>query len=213
MSEYEALEDFFHTFLNQDWYTEYEGEPWRTVLDFTRLGPDIARHARREVALVLASDRSEDELRQLVLDDLDCAYTPERDGWTYRGWLTELTSRIDRYLHLGRTEVCPVCGYPHLTESPRRRSGTGSRELCPSCGVRFGFGPDDDYRSLYLQWRQRWIDRGMPWELPDYVNRPKNWSPREQLRQLLGTTGMKEESSSRWSALAHKHVRARVRPN
>jgi hypothetical protein len=185
MTEYEALEDFFHTFLNQDWYSEFDADPWRAVLDFTRLGPEVASRARTEVALILASDRSEDELRELVLDELDSAYTPEGDGWTYRDWLAELASRIDRYLRTERNVMCPVCGYPHLTEQPRRPSGAGSRELCPSCGSRFGFDPDDDYHALYDEWRQRWIDRGKPWERPDYVNQPDNWRPHEQLNRLL----------------------------
>jgi hypothetical protein len=143
---------------------------------------------------VLASDRTEEEFRQLV-DELDSAYSPERDGWTYREWLAELASRIDRYLHMERTVTCPVCGYPHLTESPRRPSGTGSRELCPSCGTRFGFYPDDDHRVLYHRWRQRWIDRGMPSERPDYGQQPDKWNPREQLGRLLRSASAMRRAS------------------
>jgi hypothetical protein len=58
--------------------------------------------------------------------------------------------------------TCPVCGYPDLTEPPRSSDG-GSYEICWSCGFEFGV-TDDDRGYSYEDWRQQWIDRGMPWE-------------------------------------------------
>src|SRR3990172_820952 len=58
--------------------------------------------------------------------------------------------------------VCPVCGFPNLTEQPRHADGGASDEICPSCGFQFGY--DDDDRGIgFEEWRQDWIKRGMPW--------------------------------------------------
>ena len=36
------------------------------------------------------------------------------------------------------TYMCPVCGYPELSEVPRPAFGGGCFEICPSCGFQFG---------------------------------------------------------------------------
>jgi hypothetical protein len=56
--------------------------------------------------------------------------------------------------------VCPVCGYPDLTEPPRSPDGGGSYEICYSCGFEFGV-TDDDLGFTYESWRSRWIERGI----------------------------------------------------
>jgi hypothetical protein len=78
------------------------------------------------------------------------------------------------------TFACPVCGYPSLTEAPRGVSTGGSYEICPSCGFEFGV-TDDDQGYTYLQWRQRWVDAGMPWS-SRAIKPPTAWDPRKQLR-------------------------------
>ena len=61
---------------------------------------------------------------------------------------------------------CPVCGFglerPPWTEG---RFASGSHEICPSCGIQFGYndaaGGRDDLRPLlYARWRERWIVNG-----------------------------------------------------
>lgn len=79
--------------------------------------------------------------------------------------------------------TCPVCGYPNLDEPPRSTtSGGGSYEICPSC--RFEFGVTDDDRGFtYEQWREKWVQEGMPWRGYD-TPKPVNWDPVAQLRSL-----------------------------
>src|ERR1700722_1795355 len=34
---------------------------------------------------------------------------------------------------------CPVCGYAKLAEPPYDKTGCASFEICPSCGIEFGY--------------------------------------------------------------------------
>ena len=52
--------------------------------------------------------------------------------------------------------VCPACGYPDLTEPPWSESG-GSFEICPSCGIQFGYtdaagGDIERRRRIWAEW-------------------------------------------------------------
>lgn len=82
--------------------------------------------------------------------------------------------------------ICPVCGYaldflPWKGESP-------SDEICPSCGIQFGY---DDFVSrdpadriaVYKEWRERWIEAGMPW-FSHGRHPPENWDPEAQLSRV-----------------------------
>ena len=80
--------------------------------------------------------------------------------------------------------VCPVCGYPELSEPPRLASGGGSYEICWSCGFEFGVS-DDDLGYTYTDWRQLWIDRGMPWESEGLHPKPDGWDPVRQLEAVV----------------------------
>lgn len=82
-----------------------------------------------------------------------------------------------------RHYICPVCGYPALTEPPRNESG-GSYEICYSCGFEFGV-TDDDLGFSYEAWRKRWIDRGMPWDGEGIDEPPAGWDPARQLADLV----------------------------
>jgi hypothetical protein len=48
---------------------------------------------------------------------------------------------------------------------------------------------DDDRGFSYEQWRQRWIDRGMPWDSQGIEPVPESWNPDEQLG------GLKDQNS------------------
>lgn len=80
--------------------------------------------------------------------------------------------------------TCPVCGYNGLSEPPRSSSGGGSYEICRSCGFEFGV-TDDDLAFSYEDWRERWIQRGMPWDSEGRHPRPRGWDPAAQLHRLL----------------------------
>lgn len=79
---------------------------------------------------------------------------------------------------------CPACGWNHLQETPRTRSGGGSFEICPSCGFQFGVS-DDDAGHSYADWRADWVKRGMPWS-SQAKPAPKEWNPEAQLRRVQG---------------------------
>lgn len=80
--------------------------------------------------------------------------------------------------------ICPVCGYPGLTEPPRSDNGGGSYDICWSCGFEFGV-TDDDRGYTYGDWRARWIGRGMPWDSTNLRPPPEGWDPGRQLEILL----------------------------
>jgi predicted RNA-binding Zn-ribbon protein involved in translation (DUF1610 family) len=78
--------------------------------------------------------------------------------------------------------MCPVCGYPELSEPARRAGGGGSYEICHSCGFEFGVS-DNDQGFTDEQWRQKWIDDGMRWQSVGR-KQPEGWNPVEQLSNL-----------------------------
>ncbi len=78
--------------------------------------------------------------------------------------------------------LCPVCGFPELTEPPRSKSGGGSYEICPSCGYQFGVD-DDDKRIPFATARETWVAGGMRWR--SSTPPPRNWKPAEQLQALV----------------------------
>jgi NAD(P)-dependent dehydrogenase (short-subunit alcohol dehydrogenase family) len=71
--------------------------------------------------------------------------------------------------------ICPVCGFPELTDPPRSLSGGGSCEICPSCGFQHGVDDDDAGRS-HADWRDEWRRLGMKWASSGQ-SQPKNWKP------------------------------------
>lgn len=80
--------------------------------------------------------------------------------------------------------TCPVCGYSHLTEPPRRSPSRGpSYEICPGCGFEFGY-TDDDRGYTYESWRAEWVADAMPWRT-DFEPPPDDWDPQAQLDRLL----------------------------
>jgi hypothetical protein len=85
-----------------------------------------------------------------------------------------------------KSTICPVCGYdlgfsPWDGDSP-------SDEICPSCGMQFGYydfttAEELERRiAIYAEWRQRWVNEGMPWN--GAGRPPPDWNPAEQLKRL-----------------------------
>ena len=79
---------------------------------------------------------------------------------------------------------CPVCGFDGLYEPAYSRCGAGSYEICPSCDFEFGV-TDDNEGIAFHEWREAWIDRGMPWSSKGRPA-PKGWDPKVQLNNLTG---------------------------
>ncbi|MGH9150346.1 MAG: hypothetical protein ACRD0F_08400 [Acidimicrobiales bacterium] len=71
---------------------------------------------------------------------------------------------------------------------PPWAGGRASKEVCPSCGIQFGYddaaasGPVER-RDAYERWREAWIRGGMQWFSPSR-RPPARWDPHAQLRRL-----------------------------
>jgi hypothetical protein len=83
--------------------------------------------------------------------------------------------------------VCPACGFPGLDEQPWRAVNDASFEICPCCGIQFGFhdwadGKEANRGAIHLEWRRAWIREGMPWR--DVYPPPPGWDPHKQLENL-----------------------------
>ena len=86
------------------------------------------------------------------------------------------------------THRCPACGYDGLFEEPWNDE-SASDEICPSCGIHFGYDdakPNDPSARAMAQraWRKGWITNGMTW-FSQSRRPPDGWNPEEQLRRLL----------------------------
>ena len=82
--------------------------------------------------------------------------------------------------------VCPVCGY-ELDEQPWV-GDSASDEICPSCGIQFGYDDaidgTDEREKVYRDWRTQWIAAGMPWFSQGTPPPATGWDPRRQLERV-----------------------------
>ena len=78
--------------------------------------------------------------------------------------------------------TCPICGFDKLDEPPYSPSGDGLFEICPCCGFQYGV-TDDNQGISFHEWRETWIEQGMPWDQGS-SNPPPGWDPQQQLRNL-----------------------------
>jgi hypothetical protein len=96
MTQYEALELLLQAYLHEDMDDDYEST-WDAVEHFAVSEGQVPHHIGEEIARLLASARSESELRE-SLRRLGCNYRPQAEGWTYRGWLEAVADRVDETL-------------------------------------------------------------------------------------------------------------------
>jgi hypothetical protein len=87
---YPSLRQLMGAYFHQDW--DLSGPGWRDVIAeyVADEGPEAARLAADEIAILLRDTPDDGELRRIVLDALDCCYLPEPGGLTMRAWLTEM---------------------------------------------------------------------------------------------------------------------------
>jgi hypothetical protein len=84
--------------------------------------------------------------------------------------------------------LCPACGFD-LWFAPWNE-GAPSYEICPSCGIQFGYddaagGRESERAAIYTSWRARWTQDGMPW-FSAGQRPPADWNPAKSLERLLG---------------------------
>ena len=77
--------------------------------------------------------------------------------------------------------ICPVCGHT-LGFAPWEGNKFQER-ACPCCGIHFGYDDriESNRETVYLAWRQRWIEDGKRWW---GENPPPDYKPDEQLANL-----------------------------
>lgn len=83
--------------------------------------------------------------------------------------------------------LCPVCGFPDLLEQPWENDAP-SDEICPSCGIHFGYddvaGGDAARRQqIWRERRQAWREAGAEW-FSKGKPRPGDWIPENQLASV-----------------------------
>lgn len=90
--------------------------------------------------------------------------------------------------------LCPECGF--LLDRPAWSDAGGSFEICPSCGIQFGYtdaaGGDPGRRAqLWLEWRARSTGQGCPWNSVGRMP-PAAWDPSEQVARVASGTAVAE---------------------
>lgn len=95
MTDYPQLWQFFGGYMHQDWRDDYVDE-WAAVEGFARDAPARVEALRAEIATLLTQHPSEEEVREIILDDLDSYYLVEVNGWKYRDWLQALSDHVEK---------------------------------------------------------------------------------------------------------------------
>ena len=69
---------------------------------------------------------------------------------------------------------CPVCLYPKIKENPALET----YEICPSCGIEYGYqdGGPKPKKYYYKRLRERWINNGKLW-WSNHTKKPDWWNP------------------------------------
>ena len=88
---------------------------------------------------------------------------------------------------MNSNSLCPVCGF--TLDRPAWNEHGPSDEICPSCGIQFGYddaagGDEKQQHEVYREWRQRWIVGGMKWHSVG-IPKPTGWNPAQQVRKVL----------------------------
>lgn len=79
---------------------------------------------------------------------------------------------------------CFVCNYNELLEPPFDEEGVPSDEICPCCGIHYGYDDDDvpDKEAVYKKWRDNWVSNGCVW-FSKGRRPPVGWNSIEQLNR------------------------------
>ena len=116
---------------------------------------------------------------------------------------------------MNKKYICPICGYDGLEFEP-----VESYEICPCCGYEFGtcdyfdnsnypvdVGEKFNYEeseNFYAYVRELWIKHRCEW-WSDSDQKPKNWDPLKQLRNLNLSQEQIERCVTKKSKLKNKY--------
>jgi hypothetical protein len=97
IEEFGALSDLLGCYFHQDWPEEFDNDmsALQAILDSE---PGALRNAGvREIVSLLASARSEDELRDVLVNSCGCYFEPDSRHITYREWLQQVHDKLMEY--------------------------------------------------------------------------------------------------------------------
>jgi hypothetical protein len=76
--------------------------------------------------------------------------------------------------------VCRVCGYLNETPPWGEDGKTPSFEICPCCGVEFGY--EDATPQAVRNYRANWLARGAQWFIESL--KPTDWDVEAQMANI-----------------------------
>lgn len=95
MTEFPGLEYLMGAYLHQDWGLDHD-TVWDVVDHLVSAEqPSVVDELRDDVRRLVAEHRSEEELKTLLLDELDSYYWVYGDNSTFTEWLAELDQRLN----------------------------------------------------------------------------------------------------------------------
>ncbi len=92
MNDVPALDQLMGAYFHQDW--DMDGDEWDVVALFIKDEPELAIEVPAEVEATLAAHPEEADLKAFILDGLGGCFAADRDGGTYREWLTQIADRV-----------------------------------------------------------------------------------------------------------------------
>ena len=79
--------------------------------------------------------------------------------------------------------LCRVCGYENENQPWGAKGSKPSYAICPCCGTEFGY--DDSTPAGIKAARNRWLNEGCDWFVPEL--KPIRWSASVQIKKLQGS--------------------------
>jgi len=94
---YSALDDFIGSYFHQDWRLDHASRA-DVVSLLVRTRPELAHSVTQDLQALLAEERTDEQLRDLLLWQYHLSYDPWRDEISMREWLSGLLREIEEAL-------------------------------------------------------------------------------------------------------------------
>lgn len=95
--QYSALDDFIGSYFHQDWRLDHASRADVANL-LVRTRPELARSVTQDLQALLAENRTDEQLRDVLLRQYHLYYDPWRDEISMREWLSGLFKEIEEAL-------------------------------------------------------------------------------------------------------------------
>ena len=102
---YSALDDFIGSYFHQDWRLDHTSRAEVASL-LVRTRPELARSVTQDLQALLAENRTDEQLRDILLAQYHLYYDPWGDEISMREWLSGLFKEIGEALE--RNDEAPV---------------------------------------------------------------------------------------------------------